>query len=151
MFYGDEHKDKINPMEWLRMIKKTDLGPLLISNHFYGEAWEWWMSIDKDTRQKMTWEVFEKIFCSKWVKETNMEEMHEIQVELKESQKEVFKLQKDNEELSKYIIKKDDELYKMQSLIESLISEVKKLKKENISKGKLVKDTSKEELKKKDG
>jgi hypothetical protein len=28
-FSGDEDKDEINPMEWLRMIKETDLSPFL--------------------------------------------------------------------------------------------------------------------------
>jgi hypothetical protein len=50
IFYGDEHKDEINPMERLRMVKKVVVSPLLESTHFCVEGWEWWMSIDKDTR-----------------------------------------------------------------------------------------------------
>jgi FtsZ-binding cell division protein ZapB len=47
----------------------------------------------------MTWEVFEKLFLNKWIKETKMEEMHKIQYELTEAKEKVSKLQKDNEEL----------------------------------------------------
>jgi flavoprotein len=65
-----------------------------------------------------------------------MEEMHKIQVELKESKENVSKLKKDNEEIRKYITKKNDEFVKMQSLNESLIKEVKNLKQEKSSKGK---------------
>jgi methionyl-tRNA synthetase len=50
-----------------------------------------------------------------------MEDIHKIQVELKESKEIFFKLQKDNEELRKYIINKNDEFIKMQSINESLI------------------------------
>jgi hypothetical protein len=49
-FSGDKDKNEINPMEWLRMIRKTCKTPFGVSNYFYGEAQEWWMSIDKDTR-----------------------------------------------------------------------------------------------------
>jgi hypothetical protein len=42
-------------------------------------------------------------------------------------------LQKENEELRKYIIKKSEEFSKMKSLNESLIKEVKNINKENIS------------------
>jgi hypothetical protein len=59
-------------------------------------------------------------------------------------------LQKENEELRKYVINKYDEFSKMQSLNESLIKEVKNIKKENISDGKLEKNESSEDLKKKD-
>jgi hypothetical protein len=41
-------------MEWLRTINKNDLSPILEINHFYGEAWEWQMGMDKDTRKKIT-------------------------------------------------------------------------------------------------
>jgi hypothetical protein len=37
-----------------------------------------------------------------------MEEMYTIQYELKESKEKVCKLQKENEQLRKYIIKKDE-------------------------------------------
>jgi hypothetical protein len=46
-FTGDEDKDEINPMEWLRMVKEYDMNPSRESNYFFGEAWKWWMSIDK--------------------------------------------------------------------------------------------------------
>jgi hypothetical protein len=42
-------------------------------------------------------------------------------------------LQKENEELRKYIIKKDEEFAKMQSLNESLIKEVKNIKKKTLA------------------
>jgi hypothetical protein len=53
-------------------------------------------------------------------------------------------LQKDNEELRKYIIKKNDEFVEMQTLNESLTKEVKNLKQEKISKAKWEKDDSRE-------
>jgi hypothetical protein len=75
--------------------------------------------------------------------------MHKIQVELKESKENLSKFQKDNEEIRKYIINKNDEFVKIQSFNESLIKEVNKLKKEKSRKAKWEKDESKEELKKK--
>jgi hypothetical protein len=59
-------------------------------------------------------------------------------------------LQKDNEEIRKYITKKHDDLTKIQSRNESLIKEVKNLKKEKSSKAKWENDDSREDLKKKD-
>jgi hypothetical protein len=58
-------------------------------------------------------------------------------------------LQKDNEELTKYIKKKKNEFISMQSLNESLIKEVKNLNQEKSSKEKWEKDDSREELKNK--
>jgi hypothetical protein len=66
-------------------------------------------SLDEDTRLELHMGKFEKLFSNKWIKDTKMEEMHKIQVELKESKENVSKLQKDNEELRKYITKKNDE------------------------------------------
>jgi hypothetical protein len=40
-FYGDEDKDEINPMEWLRMVKESGKNPSRERNYFYGESWEW--------------------------------------------------------------------------------------------------------------
>jgi hypothetical protein len=60
--------------------------------------------------------------------------MHKIQVELRESNEIVSKLQKDNEEISKYNIKKNYEFAKIQSLNDSLIKEVRNLKQGNTSK-----------------
>jgi hypothetical protein len=79
-----------------------------------------------------------------------MDEMHKIKAELKESKENVFKLQKDNEELRKRITKKNDEFAKMQSINGSLIEEVKNLKQENSIKAKWENDDSREELKSKD-
>ena len=59
-------------------------------------------------------------------------------------------MQKDNEEIKKYITKKNYEFTKMQSLNESLIKEANNLKKEKSSKAKWEKDDSMEDLKKKD-
>jgi hypothetical protein len=73
--------------------------------------------------------------------------MHKIQVELKESKEIVSKFQKDNEEIRKYVTKKNYEFIKMKSLNESLIKEVKNLKKENSSKEKWENDYSRKELK----
>jgi hypothetical protein len=148
-FTGDEDKDEINPMEWLRFVKEYDRNPSTTRFYLFGEARKWWMSMDKDTRWNLTWEEFEKLFSDKWIRDTKMEAMYTIQDELKESKEKVSKLQKENEELRKYIIKKDDEFSKMQSLNESLIKEVKNIKKENISDGKLEKNESREELKNK--
>jgi hypothetical protein len=64
-----------------------------------------------------------------------MEEMYRIQDELKEEKEEI---KNKGEDLSKII-----------SLNESLLKQVKNLKKENTSKGKWEKDESREELKKK--
>jgi hypothetical protein len=75
-----------------------------------------------------------------------MEEMHKIQVELKESKENFSKMQKDNEEIRKCITKKNDEFSKMQSLNESLIKEVKNLKQEKNSKSKWEKDASREDF-----
>jgi hypothetical protein len=108
------------------------------------------MSIDHDTRLNITWEKFEELFSNKWIRDTKREEMYKIQEELKESKENVSKLQKDNEELRKYITKKNDEFIKMQSLNESLIKEVKNLKQEKSSKAKWENDDSREELKNKD-
>jgi hypothetical protein len=78
-----------------------------------------------------------------------MEEMCKIQDELKESKENVSKFQKDNEEVRKYITKKNHEFTKMQSLNESLIKEVKNIKQEKSSKAKWEKDDSREYLKNK--
>jgi chromosome segregation ATPase len=76
--------------------------------------------------------------------------MCKIQEELKESKENVSKLQKDNEEIRKYITKKNHEFPNIQSLNESLIKDVKNLNQEKSSKAKWEKDDSREDLKKKD-
>jgi hypothetical protein len=60
-----------------------------------------------------------------------------------------LKLKKANEEIIKYITKKNDEFTKMQSLNETLIKEVKNLKQENSSKKKWENDDSRGILKNK--
>ena len=55
-FTRDEDKDEINPMEWLRMEKEYDMTPSRTKHYFSSESWNWWMSIDFDTRWNMTWE-----------------------------------------------------------------------------------------------
>jgi hypothetical protein len=120
-------------------VKEYDMNPSREIFYLFGEAQNWWMSIDKDTIWNLTWEECEKLFSDKCIKNRKMEAMYIIQDELKEEKEKVYKLQKENEGLRKYIIKKDDEFAKMQSLNESLIKEVKNIKKENISDGKLEK------------
>jgi hypothetical protein len=53
--YGDGDKDETNPMEWLRMIKEYGMTPLREITYFLGEAGNWWMDIDIDTRRNITW------------------------------------------------------------------------------------------------
>jgi hypothetical protein len=38
-FCGEEDKDEINLVEWLRTIKENGKTPLEESDYFYGEAW----------------------------------------------------------------------------------------------------------------
>jgi hypothetical protein len=68
-FSGNEDKNEINPREWLRIIKKTDLTPLIITIFLSGESLKWWDSLDEGTRISSTWENFEKIFSNKWIKD----------------------------------------------------------------------------------
>ena len=98
-FSGDEDKDEINPIEWLRMKKKTDVSPFGEDFTFRGEASKWWDSLDEDTKLHSTWEESETLFSNKWIKDTKMEEMHKIQDELIEVKEKVSKLQKNIEEL----------------------------------------------------
>jgi hypothetical protein len=37
-FTGDEDKDEINPMQWLRMAKEYDMTPSREINYFFGKA-----------------------------------------------------------------------------------------------------------------
>lgn len=74
------------------------------------------MNLDENTRFYSIWEKFQKLISDKWIKDMKMEEMHKIRVEFIE--RKFSKLQADNEELNKYIIKKGDELTQMQSLNE---------------------------------
>jgi hypothetical protein len=62
-------------MEWLRLVNEYGMIPSWVGNLFFGEAWKWWMNIDKDTRWNITWEAFRKLFSNKWIKDTKMEEM----------------------------------------------------------------------------
>jgi hypothetical protein len=105
-------------------------------NYFFDEAWKWWMSLDQNTRWNCIWEEFEKLFSDKWIRDTKMEELYRIQDELKEVKEEIKK--------------KGEAISKIQFLNESLIKEVKNLKKENNSKSKWENDESNEDLKKKD-
>jgi hypothetical protein len=34
LFYGNEHKDKINPMEWLRFVNEYDMTPSRVGTYF---------------------------------------------------------------------------------------------------------------------
>jgi hypothetical protein len=64
----------------------------------FGEAWKWWMSIDKDNKWNMTWAKFEKLFSDKWIRDTKIKEMYGIQDELKEENEEI---KTNGDELSK--------------------------------------------------
>jgi DNA repair exonuclease SbcCD ATPase subunit len=134
-FTGDEDKDEINHMEWLKLVKEYNMNHTKARDYFFDEAWKWWMSVDQNTRWYCKWEEFEILFSDKWIRDTKMEEMFRIQDELIEAKKEI---KKEGKELSKII-----------SLNESLIKEVKNLKQEKTSKGKWEKDESREDLKKK--
>jgi hypothetical protein len=69
-FTGDEDKDEINPMEWLRMIKKYFKTPFIGRiKYLSGEYFKWWDSLDEGTKLSPTWENFEKIFSNKWIKD----------------------------------------------------------------------------------
>jgi hypothetical protein len=100
-FCGDEEKDEINPMEWLRMVKedrmRTGISPCGACFSFWGRSHKWWRILDEDTRLHSTWEEFEKLFSDKWIMDTKMEELYRIQNELKESKEEI---KKKGEELS---------------------------------------------------
>jgi hypothetical protein len=105
------------------LVKEHCKDPFQENLNFYGEAYKWWIILDENTRLYFTWEVFEKKFSDKWIRDTKMEELYIIKDELKE----------ENEEIKK----KGDELSKIRSLNESLIKEVNNLKKEKSSKTKL--------------
>jgi hypothetical protein len=66
-FTGNEDKDEMNPMEWLRLVKEYGRNPLTRIIYFFGESLKWWKSIDEYTRWNLTWEEFEKLFSNKWI------------------------------------------------------------------------------------
>jgi hypothetical protein len=70
-------------MEWLRMINKYNLRPLMVGFYLSGESLKWWDNLDEDTRLSLSWEEFEKLFSDKWIRDTKMEEMYRIQDEIK--------------------------------------------------------------------
>jgi hypothetical protein len=100
-FSGNQDEDEINPMEWLRIVKKYGINDLMTKGYLFGESCKWWMSIYHDTRLNITWEKIEKLFSNKWIRDKKREEMYKIQEELKESKENVSKLKKDNEKLRK--------------------------------------------------
>jgi hypothetical protein len=55
-FTEDEDKDEINPMERLRLVNGSGRTPSREINYFFDETWEWWLSINKNTRWHCTWE-----------------------------------------------------------------------------------------------
>ena len=87
-FSGDEDKDEISPMEWLRMVKEycMRIGISTCGEYFsfLGGAHKWWRILDEDARLHSTGEEFEKLFSDKWIRDTKMEELYRIQDELKE-------------------------------------------------------------------
>jgi hypothetical protein len=68
-FTGDEDKDEINHVEWLRMVKEHCKTPFLESLKFDDESFKWWYSLDEGTRISLSWENFEKLFSNKWIKD----------------------------------------------------------------------------------
>jgi hypothetical protein len=122
-------------MKWLRLLKEYNMTPTKEIYYFFVEAWKWWMSVDQNNRWHYTWEEFEKVLSDKWIRDRKMEELYRIQDELKEAKEEIKK--------------KDEEIYKIRSLNESLIKEVKNLNQEKNSKSKWENDESREDLKKK--
>jgi hypothetical protein len=59
------------------------------SFYFQGETSKWWNSLNEDTIFYSTWEKFENLFLNKWIKDTKIKEMHKIQVELKDQNKNI--------------------------------------------------------------
>jgi hypothetical protein len=55
-FTGDEDKDEIDQVKWLRMINEHDKDPLQESLKFDGENYKWWISLEEDIRLYSTWE-----------------------------------------------------------------------------------------------
>jgi hypothetical protein len=49
-FYRDKYEDKINLMEWLRLVKESGMNPSREIIFFSSEACKWWLIIDDDTR-----------------------------------------------------------------------------------------------------
>jgi hypothetical protein len=66
-FCGDEDKNEINPKEWLRMVKKTDLIHFGAEFLFSVGDSMWWNSFDEDNRPYSAWEKFEELFSNKWI------------------------------------------------------------------------------------
>jgi hypothetical protein len=58
-FTGDEDKDEINTMEWLRMVKENVNSHFLEILKFNDESLKWWYSLDEGTRISLSWENFE--------------------------------------------------------------------------------------------
>ena len=82
-FTGDEDKDEINPMEWLRLVKEYNMTTVKERDYIFYEAWKWLMSVGQNTIWNYTCEEFEKHFSDKWIRDTKVEEMYRIQYELK--------------------------------------------------------------------
>jgi hypothetical protein len=112
-FSGDEDKDEINPIEWLRMIKKINLKPLWKVFIFMVKLLSGGIALMK-ILDYLTWEKIEELFSNIWIRDTKMEAMYKIEYELKETKKEIKK--------------KGGELSKIRDLNETLIKEVQKLK-----------------------
>jgi hypothetical protein len=73
--------------------------PLEVGGYFCGESWNWWISVDMDTRWNNKSDEFEKIYIlDKWIRDTKMEAMYRIKNELKEAKEDI---NKKGEELSK--------------------------------------------------
>jgi hypothetical protein len=91
-FSGDKDKHEINLGERLRMIRKICKTHFGANTNFYGEVREWWMNIDKDSRRNSTWEVIEKMFIKKWMKDSKIEAIHTIEYEFNETKECFFQI-----------------------------------------------------------
>jgi hypothetical protein len=85
LFSGDEYKDEINPDEWLRMVKNIGLSHFGASLGFWGEILSGGITLMKildSTPHGKSLKNSSQINSSRIKK---LEEMHKIQVKLKES------------------------------------------------------------------
>ena len=58
-FSGDEDKDGINPMDWLRVINEIDLSSIRAGCYLEGEDEKWLKIHNVNTILNPTWEEFE--------------------------------------------------------------------------------------------
>ena len=56
IFSGDNDKYEINPLEWLKRIRKKYITSYGEKFQYSGEVEKWWMSIHNFNRKYITWE-----------------------------------------------------------------------------------------------